>query len=251
MKKFLFFSFSICCIHAMQAFLPMSKYQESAKKAEFYAQKSNKHIEYEVDASASTGSQQAKHSSDRSANRFIEANFRYFQPSSCILQEIYGKNWIDYQVKFSASLMPRKDFWRGLHAWFAINYAGKSGRSINGGEKTKIQLVPLSFGLRFVGDLGIANGCTQYYFGTGLKYYFMEINNTSQFVEPCISRSSLGGVAEAGLYFLVGEHIAFNLMLDYSFIRFSCPKKSCIENVQRFPLKASGIAVGGGIGLRF
>ena len=201
---------------------------------------------------AQTSQKQMVKQEGNGPKRFItEVNFRYFKPSSCVLREIYGKNWIDYQVKVSGSLMPRNDFWNRLHVWFAINYAGKSGKSVNGLEQTRIQLVPISFGLRFIKSMCTADNNVEFYLGTGLKYYFMDINNKSLFVEPCVNRSRIGGVGEAGVYFLAGENVAFNFMLDYSFIRFGCPKKSCIDNVQRFNLKASGLAIGGGVGFRF
>jgi len=180
-----------------------------------------------------------------------EVNFRYFRPSSYILQEIYGKSWIDHQIKVSGSLIPKNYFWNRLHIWFAINYASNSGASINGLESTKIQLVPISFGLRFIEPVTMANNNVEVYLGTGFKYYFMDINNKSQFVEPCVNKNNLGGVIETGVYFLASEHVALNFMLDYSFVRFGYPKKSFISNVQRFNLKASSLAVGGGIGFRF
>lgn len=184
-------------------------------------------------------------------NSMVEASFRYFKPSSCVLQEIYGKNWIDYQVKFCRSLLPKNDSWHRLHMWFAINYAGNSGKSINGLEPTKIQLIPLSFGLKFVQPIATLKEKVEWYLGTGLKYYFMNIRNDSQYVDQCVNRNKLGGVAEAGLYYAVHDNITLNLMMDYSFIHFRCAKKSCIDNVQEFDLKAGGIAIGGGIGFRF
>jgi len=181
----------------------------------------------------------------------VETNFRYFRPGSCVLQDIYGKSWIDYQVKVSGSLMPNKEFWSRLYTWFAINYTGNSGKSINGLEPTKIQLVPISFGFRFVEPIHASDGIAEVYLGAGLKYYFLEIQNKTLFAEQCISKNKLGGVVEGGVYFLAGENVAFNIMFDYSFVRFSCPKSICIQNVQPFALKGSGLSVGGGIGFRF
>ncbi len=203
------------------------------------------------------GAAQTRHHVDRDEyegpKKFIlETNFGLYRPSCCILREIYGKNWINYQVKVSGSVVPHSDHWNRLHAWFAVNYSANSGNSINGLQYTKMQIVPLTFGLQFIHPGYMKNGNAEFHLGAGLRYYFVDIKNKSDFVDPCVTKSTLGGVIESGVYFLVGENIAFNLGLDYGFAHNRCSKKqSSIPNVKNFGLKLSGLTVGGGLGFRF
>ncbi len=180
----------------------------------------------------------------------IEFSGGIFSPTNCIPKNIYGSAWGSFQFKLSVSLIQNSDLWKRLYAFAAINYTTKGGRSTNGNQKTRIRLIPISFGLRFIQPASAINNRLSVYAGLGIQAIIERVNNDSAFVDRKAHKSGVGGIAELGFYFHPCQKGLIILGLDYSFTRLGC-YKPCTENVIGFSSKTSGIGFHVGLGAAF
>ncbi|MEI8365274.1 MAG: hypothetical protein WCF65_02550 [Parachlamydiaceae bacterium] len=177
----------------------------------------------------------------------IDARLSYFWPESSSFREFYGNGTVDYQLTGTIPVYQGCSFLlRGLNLWWAADYIENSGHSQGLGNKTKIKMEPVTAGLKWV----YPHSWLRPYIGIGLKYYFLQVHNTSDFVKEHISRNGPGCIAETGIQIFSCNHIMGDLFLSYSFKQFGAPSNH-LPNVTTTGLDVSGINIGGGIGFQF
>jgi outer membrane protein len=195
-------------------------------------------------------------------------NFRVaaFLPSSKKVRNIYADAIADYQLEFS------KTFCGDWQAFFGVSYASVKGRSLGLCDRTRLRVVPLTLGAKYL--FCVADN-TQLYLGAGVTYSFLKIRDHSDYVHQHISKGHVGGVIQSGLYYTFCNDWFVNVFLDYYFQHFNFSNKHHCDssysddlafdsgcgcssrhhhsyrNVERHDLNLSGVKTGVGIGYKF
>lgn len=171
----------------------------------------------------------------------IEFKAAGFFPTNERVKKIYGKAACLYGPEITFKLCDEQQ-WYGFAS---VDFLSKTGHSIGCCTKTKMELVPLAFGLKYFkpvcwGDL---------YAGLGFQGLHLTTKNSSQFVEKCTSKWGYGALAKFGAYYNLPCQFVLDFFVDYSFAKIGC-NKYCGKAV---PIKVhlSGVVAGAGIGYRF
>lgn len=170
----------------------------------------------------------------------LEAKFSYFLPSSKKLRDIYHTGGANYALSYAHPI------WKWFYVKAEVDYFFKEGRSLAGGEKTTIRIIPLSLGPYFAYDIGNVS----LYGGMGFRYFFVKIDNNSTYVNPRSRANGMGGYFEVGSLIFVKKHVFFDLFTSYSMrrLRFNA---SGMDNVSSNSIQVGGFQFGGGVGIRF
>lgn len=186
----------------------------------------------------------------------VKADFRvaYYSPSSSKVRKIYGDGWADYQVELS------KDIWCDLRGYVGVSGFSQDGHSICQHDKTTIQLIPISFGLKY--DFPIFN-CTKLYIGGAACYSLLRIRDHSDYVHKHVNKNEWGGIVQSGISYKFWQCFELSIFADYYFQRFDFSKNSRISDsgygsyygrggyVKRNNLNMNGYKVGGGLAFSF
>lgn len=169
----------------------------------------------------------------------LEVRGGYFWPQQRVVREIYHHGGGEVELE------GMKWVYKGLNVWANVNYFPRSGQSIGPGDSTRINLVPLSWGVKYFFPL-VAG--LDVYLGGGASYTFVRIKDNSCFVEEHVSKGGFGGVGKFGVAYTFNNHLFLDLFADYySRMRFH-PKNPCIEG---FSVNFGGIRTGLGIGMAY
>lgn len=172
----------------------------------------------------------------------VNARVAYFRPESKKVRKIYADGWADYQLEVFQELCPNWQIWSGISGF------SKKGHSLELHDHTKLQLIPLSLGLKYIYPFTCnLDG----YLGVGACYSFLHIRDHSDYVEQHISRQDWGGVGQIGLYYQAQQGFFINLFADYFYQRFYFHHVDFSHYVQRHNLNLSGWKLGAGIGICF
>ncbi len=169
----------------------------------------------------------------------VGVSYYYFQSS--VLRDIYDNGAANYRASISQNI------WNNLDLWAGASYLHKNGKSLNAHERTSIQIVPVSLGLKYILPLNLS--CVDLYLNGAFKYFFFKTHDHSDFVKEHRHKSGLGGVFGAGSYFNVSKHFFLDLFVDYSFkhMHFS----NAQPNITGHSLQIGGWDFGGGLGYQF
>lgn len=172
----------------------------------------------------------------------INGRVAYFRPVSKKIRRIYDNGWADYQIELS------KEFYPNIQAWIGVSGFSKKGDSIGFHNSTRLQLIPLSFGLKYVYPFT----CNlEGYLGLGACYSFLRIRDHSNYVIQHISKNDWGGVGQIGLYYHLQNGFFLNAFVDYYYQKFDFHHVDYSYYTVRHDLNISAWLFGGGIGYRF
>ena len=167
-----------------------------------------------------------------------ETEFRvaYFYPSSQRFRDIYSGARIDYEIETTQRLLCN------FYAWANVSWFPNSGHSLGEHHYTTIDLVPVSFGLKYLICLPC---CTKLYIGAGPAYYFLNTHDHSSCA--CIERyrneRGWGGAFKSQLdWFFCGCNY-LDLFVDYLYLPLNTNRDSADQ--------VGGLKVGLGIGHHF
>ncbi len=181
----------------------------------------------------------------------LEFRPSYLFPTSHTFRTIYPHGGVDWQVTALVPLYYGKNSWlRGLDIWTAIDYFQKRGHSTDLQEKSKIQMVPLTLGLKFFFPTQRERIPIHFYMAAGMKYYFVHTHNDSPYVTSSVNVNGLGGVVEIGLLSIFIKHLTVDFFTAYSFRSFGAPTLTN-PAVEAVGLNVSSLNVGGGVGFKF
>lgn len=175
-------------------------------------------------------------------NVSVVGRVAYFYPVSKKVRDIYDNGWADYQVEIS------KEFYPCIQGWIGVSGFSKQGHSIGFGNRTRLQLIPLSFGLKYVYPL-MCN--LEGYAGLGACYSFLKIRDHSNYVIQHISKNDWGGIAQLGVNYYVYNCFFVNVFVDYYFQKFNFHHVDYSYYTERHNLNISAWKFGGGVGYRF
>lgn len=181
----------------------------------------------------------------------LEFRPSYFYPISSDFREIFQDGGVNYQLTGTCPVYWGQNAWvRGIDVWAGVDYFSKDGRSVGLGDKTSVQIVPITLGLKyFFPSLG-KTAPVNFYAASGMKYYFVHTHNHSDYVKKTVNENGMGGVVEAGFITTIVDHLVLDLFASYSFKSFGAPSISNSE-VEATGMNISGVNVGAGIGYKF
>ena len=162
----------------------------------------------------------------------IDARVAAFFSTSKTFRDIYGKVSPSYQIEASGRV---RELW---HIWANLSYVKKSGCSIPLNVPSRLQLVPIAAGLKYVHD---RNGFAPYV-GMGLSYIWLKEKNN---FDLCNRVNSVGVIFKSGIKKKY-KRLAFSLFADYQLQRFTVKNPTCRQRVN-----ISGFLLGGAIGITF
>jgi hypothetical protein len=151
----------------------------------------------------------------------------YFHPLDKAFQDIYGGG-IMYGVEASTGIL------KNLEMWIEGGYFFKKGKLSFTKEETRLQIIPIGGGLRYVFSVKRLN----FFSGIGINYYrYREANPIGTVIW-----GRLGAVGKIGSFFEVRERIMIDFYLNYSY---------CEMKPSEFRFNVGGLESGIGIGYRF
>jgi hypothetical protein len=151
----------------------------------------------------------------------------YFNPTEQAFKDIYGSG-----PMFGGEITAQ--VWRNAYLWVGGSFYTKKGKLTYTEEETKIQLIPLGVGVKFL----FGSGNIDFYAGGGVNYFLFKETN----VLGNISDGGLGFCGKAGLYLRPGGGLVFDLFADYSY---------CKIEPADFKINIGGLSFGIGLGYQF
>lgn len=164
----------------------------------------------------------------------------YFTFSNPKMRKIYNRGGGEVQLRGSYPI------WDWLQAYGAVGYQQCNGRSIHGKQKTTIQKVPVSLGVKSVFTICRS---LQSYFTLGPRYLYLHQNNHSDYVKRHISRSGFGGFVNTGLVYEICPDLIIDIVGEYAYERV-CARSTKHHNYGR-DIQVGGYAYSVGLGYVF
>ena len=166
-------------------------------------------------------------SQEKRKRNYIKVGAHYFSPTEQRFKDVYSSG-IAYTGEIGIGV------WKGLKLWIGASYFTKKGELFFTKEETKVQIIPIGGGIKYL----LIEGKTNLYTGIGLKYYqFKETNPIGE-----VSKSGLGYVGGVGVFMRVIGGLILDLRIDYSY----CKIKPASRNID-----IGGLEAGIGIGYQF
>lgn len=177
-------------------------------------------------------------------NPLLEVKTGYFFFSSSKLRKIYNNGGWDVQLCTAYPLWHLNCRW-AIEAYGAVEYFQRSGKSINGDQKTSLWSVPVNIGLK---TLYAINSNMQYYFTFGPRYSYIHQHNHSSYVYKNQSRNGFGFFVNIGFHYILCDHFVIDIFEEYSYtnIHFNERFRVYTRNIQ-----SGGFTCGGGLGYQF
>ena len=173
----------------------------------------------------------------------LEFKGAYFLSTSKVFREIYNNGGCLFGPEVTFKLMDC------LYGFASIDYLTKSGHSIGLCDYTRVNLLPLGIGLKYM------ESCcdnVQLYVGLGFQPVRLQTKNCSPFVIQNQKKWGFGGIAKIGAYVDLPCHFLLDFFIDYSFVKVKCgPDQSCTGYVEPRKANLSGVVFGAGLGYRF
>lgn len=161
------------------------------------------------------------------------------------MRKIYDSGGLDIQLCASYPLWNLTDRWT-LNAYGALEYFHRTGKSINGHQKTSLWSTPINIGLKPVYTI---NANAQSYFAIGPRFFYVHQHNHSPYVPKNNSKSGLGFFANTGFNYVLCNHFLIDIFGEYSYAKthFHGGK----SNVYTRDIQMGGFTFGGGLGREF
>lgn len=183
----------------------------------------------------------------------VEARVAYYHPSSSKVRRIYGDGWADYQLEISKGVFCDWRIWAGVSGF------SREGDSIGFHDHTRLQLIPLSFGVKYF--FPCWDDC-KLYLGGAACYSFLRINDDSDYIRRHTHKNDWGGLIQAGLTYNFWDCAYVSFFVDYFFqeFRFHDSHRSSGDSygsfydggyIERTNLDMSGYKLGVGLGYTF
>ena len=175
----------------------------------------------------------------------VEFKTGYFFFLDSTMRKIYDKGGLDLQLSASYPLWNLAKRW-SLNAYGAVEYFHRSGKSINGNQKTELWSVPVNIGLK---PVYLINENLQYYLAAGPRYFYVHQHNSSYYVPKNSSRNGLGLFVNTGFNYVPCDHFVVDLFGEYSYARVHFHTGD--SRVYTSSIQMGGFTFGGGLGYSF
>lgn len=165
-----------------------------------------------------------------------------FFPTNKTYKDIYGKTGT-YGLEGSVDLG-----FKNIYGFASINFLQQKGRSLGLSSTTKISLIELGVGLKYL--LSFCYG--DVYAGLGFQPVHVRTKDCSTFVRNKNTQWGFGGIAKFGILFDLPYNLVLDLFTDYSFVnaKFKC-SQAPTGYVQPNTAHLNAAVFGLGLGYRF
>lgn len=182
-----------------------------------------------------------------SRDTILEFKGAYFLPTNHTFKDIFHNGGALYGPELTVQLCDDKPW----YAFASIDYFQKKGRSIGLSDRTKVSLLPLAIGIKYV--VPLLCDCVDLYAGLGFQAERVHTKNDSPFVIPELTRWGFGGIAKIGTYCYLPHNFVIDFFIDYSFVQTHRGNDAQAPTGPIVPLKAhvSGAIFGIGLGYVF
>jgi outer membrane protein len=173
----------------------------------------------------------------------IEGRVAAFRPNSKRFRKIYANWGTEYQgeigKRFSYSSM---DFAAFVNAgWYTAK-----GRSIGLRDKTRVDLVPVTFGLKYLYPIYCNIDA---YLGLGAAATWVKTKDHNRFVKHENSKTGWGGIVKGGFQYTFYESFVADIFADWI---FCCRVRGGHHHgVKTNSADVGGLKLGGGLGFVF
>ena len=173
---------------------------------------------------------------------YIVAKAGYFFFADAEMRKVYSNGGIDLQLSGAYPVYPY------LSVYGSVEFLQKSGRSLQGNQRTSIWEVPLSAGLQ-TSFLMYSPVPIYYYITLGPRYVFAQVHNHSPYVPHHMNQNGFGGFANTGFLFNLWHGLTLDLFGEYSYCRLHF--HSSKTATRGHSVQVGGFAFGGGLGYSF
>lgn len=184
----------------------------------------------------------------------LQAGASAYYPASHSIRKTYSSVLVDYQIEASRTFFGNWDMWADL------DYITSSGNLAGFHDSTRIDVVPISAGVRYY--IPVYSN-TWWYIGGGGSYTFSHIHHQSGCMKKNLSKWGFGGVFKTGIKYFFTTSFYLTAFVDYFYqhyhlghsdraYRSHCSFKSASNYViGSDTLNVGGLKVGGGLGWTF
>ena len=174
----------------------------------------------------------------------LEFKGAYFLGTNSIFRKIYDHGGALYGPEVTFNLGCHEN----LYGFASIDVLQKHGRSIGLCSPTKVTLIPLGLGLKYL--IPFCYG--DFYVGLGIQPTYVRTKDCSPYVIPKNSKWGCGGIAKIGTFFDLPHNLLLDIFIDQSFVTVPFHKcKAPTGFVSPRKAKVSGTSFGVGFGYRF
>ena len=171
-----------------------------------------------------------------------------------ILLEIKGSGFIPTSHLFkkiyhSAGMVGGElsvGLYENLYAWASIDWLSKSGYSLIGHSKTRVNYLPIGFGLKYFVPVCDYN----WYIAGGALAGRVHTHDFSPFVAPTYTKWGWGGIVKGGVLFDIFCSSFIDIFVNYSAINAHSSNTNG-GTVVPHKVKVHGVIVGAGFGYRW
>ena len=180
----------------------------------------------------------------------LEGTVSCFFPQEKILREIYGSAWVNYGIELNRIPVPCMSHCRNFGLFAGIDYMTKDGKSLGGNDDTRIQVIPLTLGVRWLRNFWTRCDKTMdFYLGLAPRYSFLRIHDHTSVGVRHIYKSQIGIYTKLGILVRPCGRCVLDVFASGTYTDFSSPNTPNL--VSRYSLQLCGVNVGGGIGFIF
>lgn len=177
---------------------------------------------------------------DSGCEVLLEARVSYFHPTDSRYRRIYGGAPF-YNVELSV------ESYCNFYPWLSVGYLYDCGHSIGKRNRTKIDLVPMSLGLKYL----FCCDCFRPYLGAGLGVTYLKTEDHSKFVIKNRSNWGAGGVFKLGLIYDWTSCFFIDLFIDYTYMKIDFGSGHHKKRIYGHDADVSGFFFGAGLGYSF
>lgn len=175
----------------------------------------------------------------------VEVKTGYFFFSDSKMRKIYDRGGWDVQLCASYPIWSLTGPW-SLHAYGAVEYFQRSGKSMHGHQKTSLWSIPVNIGLKPVYTI---DADRHYYFSIGPRYFYLHQHNDSSYVYKTLSRNGLGIFVNTGFHYTLCDCLVIDLFGEYSYAKMHVHRSR--DNIYTRNVQVGGFTLGAGLGYAF
>lgn len=172
---------------------------------------------------------------------WLEIKPSYFYFSSDPIKQIYSKG--GFEIQGSASIPIGKH----LDLYGSLGYRKANGHALNTGEKTKLMVIPIDFGLRPIFKL---SDQIAYFLSFGPRFFYLHQHNYSPYVNQHIKGGNCGLFVNTGFNLLLANSFLLGIFGEYSYEKKTV-KPTMLNVFSNGSIKIGGWAIGASIGCSF
>lgn len=173
----------------------------------------------------------------------VEMKGAYFWATNSDFKDIYGRGGLLYGPEATVQLWNDQNW----YAFTSLDYLHKKGDSVGLCDPTKLTLIPIALGLKYL--VPLSDDTFYFYLGAGLEWVYARTKNCSEFVVTTQSNWGLGGIAKAGAFYHMGCNFLIDIFGAYSYAKVGSDTCWC-ENgngLQSQKANVSGAILGAGL----